>query len=75
MEFFLVFLDFLLVVAQKLASGHQVFGLYEGSCYFFGGEDEGGRGMAAIAVEARTLVIGALRLLSLLLELLAPAHW
>lgn len=30
--------------------------------------------MAAVAVEARPLVAGALRLLSLLLELLAPAH-
>ena len=31
--------------------------------------------MAAIAVEARPLVIGALRLISLLLELLALTHW
>lgn len=30
MEFFLVFLDLLLVVAQKLAGGYQVFGLDEG---------------------------------------------
>lgn len=73
-EFLLVFLDFLLVVAQKLASGHQVFGLHQGSCYLFRGEDEGGCGVAAISVEARPLVVGTLRLLSLFLELLAPAH-
>lgn len=73
-QLFLVLLDFLLVVAQKLAGGHQVFGLDEWRGYFFRGKDEGGRGVAAIAVEAGPFVVGALRLLSLLLELLALAH-
>lgn len=42
--------------------------------YFFGGQDEGRSGVAAIAVEAGSFVAAALRLLSLLLELLALAH-